>query len=569
MDEVVVLSEGSGRFLLAPGIDTRVISSDEIAALQVNAISELLETVSSLTLTERGTPGSQADLSIRGASPEGVLLLINGIRAQDPQTGHFLMDIPLDIDTVERVEILAGGGSTLYGSDASGGIVNIVTRTDGSQGGGLSFGSFGGRRASGTLSAGEGKGAFTAGARWGRSDGDAEGTDLEYSGADVSGRWNDEHWNVRWNAGVAEKRFGAQGFYGDYPSFEEVMTLQAGVNALRTIDEFSVVRLRLGGRGHRDEFTLIRSNPGYYRNTHFNRGITVGGEYSRVLRGHGSLVLGAEAERIGITSGKLGNRSDGSAALYGEYSGKFQRNEYSLSLRLDRGYGNERVISPGVGVQIPLSGPYRLRMRLDRSFRVPTYTERFYNDPANRGNPDLHAEHSTSAEAGLNRDTARSSAGASLFATRASRVIDWVRDPGETAWSAVNHGRLLTVGGELSCAVRFTGGWRVRGSATLLRQTVRGRRGTESKYVLNPAEETLAAVFSGPLASGMAGSLAVRYERMRSGGSRTPVDVRLMRRFEAFSLRGSLRNLGNERYEEIPGLRAPGRSYQLEMEFAR
>jgi iron complex outermembrane receptor protein len=218
---------------------------------------------------------------------------------------------------------------------------------------------------------------------------------------------------------------------------------------------------------------------------------------------------------------------------------------------------------------LPLSDVYTLRIRLERSFRAPNYTELYYSDPANQGNPGLGTERSTSAEAGLNRVTARSTGGGTLFAVRTTRIIDWVREPGETVWTAANHGRLLITGAEMSYAVRFYRDWRLQGNATFLRQWVRGRQGHESKYVLNPAEETVTAMLSGALAVQLDGVLAVRYEKMHSGDVRTPVDLRIARRFGVIFARASARNIGNERYEEIPGLRAPGRRYRLELEYTR
>ena len=86
--------------------------------------------MASIDITSKGTPGSQADISMRGSSFEGVLVMVNGITVRDPQTGHFSLDIPVRLESVERVEVLRGGGSAMYGSSAAGGIVNIVTRTD-------------------------------------------------------------------------------------------------------------------------------------------------------------------------------------------------------------------------------------------------------------------------------------------------------------------------------------------------------------------------------------------------------------------------------------------------------
>ena len=75
--------------------------------------------------------GWTADLSIRGSTFEQVLVLVDGVRMSDPQTGHFDLDLAVPLERVERIEILRGPASAVYGADALGGVVNVVTR-DGS-----------------------------------------------------------------------------------------------------------------------------------------------------------------------------------------------------------------------------------------------------------------------------------------------------------------------------------------------------------------------------------------------------------------------------------------------------
>src|ERR1044071_921159 len=95
-------------------------------ALVLNTLVDLLQLDPSLDLRQRAPDGVQADLSIRGASFGQTLVLLNGQRLNDAQSGHHNLDIPVPLDNVARIEILRGSGSTLYGSDAAGGVVNII-----------------------------------------------------------------------------------------------------------------------------------------------------------------------------------------------------------------------------------------------------------------------------------------------------------------------------------------------------------------------------------------------------------------------------------------------------------
>ena len=81
----------------------------------------------SIDLRQRAPNGVQGDLSIRGSTFGQTLVLINGMRVDDVQSGHHNMDQPIPIPSVERIEVLRGAGSTLYGADAVGGAINIIT----------------------------------------------------------------------------------------------------------------------------------------------------------------------------------------------------------------------------------------------------------------------------------------------------------------------------------------------------------------------------------------------------------------------------------------------------------
>ncbi len=88
---------------------------------------DMLTSDSSIDLEQRAPGGVQADLSIRGANFEQSLVLLNGLRMNDAQSGHHDMDLPVSLEAVSRVEVLHGAGSTLYGADAAGGAVNFIT----------------------------------------------------------------------------------------------------------------------------------------------------------------------------------------------------------------------------------------------------------------------------------------------------------------------------------------------------------------------------------------------------------------------------------------------------------
>ena len=107
-----------------------VISKNEIQNAPIQSIEDLLEYAVNIDLRQRGIDGIQSDVSIRGGSFEQVLILINGIKINDPQTGHHSMNIPVSIQQIEKIEILTGGGTRIYGNYAYTGVINIITKKE-------------------------------------------------------------------------------------------------------------------------------------------------------------------------------------------------------------------------------------------------------------------------------------------------------------------------------------------------------------------------------------------------------------------------------------------------------
>ncbi|HEX4935598.1 MAG TPA: TonB-dependent receptor plug domain-containing protein, partial [Gemmatimonadaceae bacterium] len=102
------------------------IGREAIDRLPARTVTDLLEMAFGADVQRRSP--AQADLAIRGSSLGQVLVLVNGVRVSDLQTGHFDLDLAVPLDAVARIEILRGPGATLYGPDAIGGVVNVVTR---------------------------------------------------------------------------------------------------------------------------------------------------------------------------------------------------------------------------------------------------------------------------------------------------------------------------------------------------------------------------------------------------------------------------------------------------------
>jgi len=220
-----------------------------------------------------------------------------------------------------------------------------------------------------------------------------------------------------------------------------------------------------------------------------------------------------------------------------------------------------------LGWVLPLDDKIKVKIRAEKSFRSPTYTELFYESPANMGSPELKSEHALNISAGFDIKGNDAEYGIFIFGRKSTDVIDWVKNSGEDIWKVANHGSLVTNGVEIKGQFAILGKWNSSINAMILTQSVKRRKGIISKYSLNPLDKTVTATITGPLFAKSNCSLITRYEEELRGGSRTPVTVRIARNFGKLKTVFSIRNVFNERYEEIPGLPAPGRWFNFRMEY--
>ena len=93
-----------------------VITKEQIQQMPAQTIDDILKFALNVDVRQRGDFNVQSDISIRGGSNEETLILLNGVKINDPQTGHYNINIPVDINDIERIEILEGPGARIFAS---------------------------------------------------------------------------------------------------------------------------------------------------------------------------------------------------------------------------------------------------------------------------------------------------------------------------------------------------------------------------------------------------------------------------------------------------------------------
>lgn len=565
-----------------------VIDREALDALPVRSVQDALEYALGVDVRRRGPHGVQGDIGIRGGTFEQTLILVDGFKVSDPQTGHHNLDLPLNLSDIERIEVLRGPGSRVHGPGAFSGAVNIITRsavgTEAAAGGAFGENSFSEGEASISFPALGVANRFS----FGRSEsaGYMENTDFAIG-------------NLAWNAAVpaggekihftlgrTEKEFGANGFYSSsYPwQWEATETTFLGA---RTGFDLGGIRVepRVYWRRHDDDFILDRTRPDWYRNLHTTD--VYGAEFQSTFESaHGVTAVGGEIGREAIESSSLGDHQRSRGGVFVEH--RLQAGE---RLTLVGGafayhysdWGWE--VWPGLDAGWRLGEHASLYASVERSFRVPTYTELYYDSPANVGNPDLQPEEAWTYETGTKWGGGMVEGNAALFHREGENLIDWTRASEDEPWQVRNVAKMDATGIETALALlprRTLEDFpvsRVRLSFAYL-DTDREQGELESRYVFNHLERQLILdighdwSFVAPRGGRLAGTLGrleqswqVRSEDRAGQESYLLVDTRLAWRASAnrlsllsrleFFVEGT--NLFDTDYLEAGSIPMPGR----------
>jgi iron complex outermembrane receptor protein len=452
---------------------------------------------SSVQVQGRAPNGVQGDLSIRGGSPGQTLILLNGIRLSDAQSAHHNLDIPVPLDAVERVEILRGSGSTLYGSDAVGGVVNIITRPN-TESKTLEmrlragYGTFGTNEESGFLS-------FTHGLlsqrfSFERELSDGFRDDREYRNLALgSESWLTTRLGLtRVFLSALDRPFGADQFYGNFNSWERTKTWLATVS--QDLGKHTI--FSLGYRRHTDLYELLRDDPEFYTNRHEDETWDIALRRQDTIRRSVRIFYGAEGLSDHVQSNNLGVHSRKRGALYGDVDIRpWHRFSLSAGLRQEF-YGRAQTISvPAVSAGYWLSSKAKLRGSVTRAFRLPNYTDLYYHDPANIGNPNLRPENAMNYEGGLDWYPATHwRASFTGFSRREKDDIDYIRANPSDIWAATNFDRLTFTGWEGSLAWSLPHSQTASIEYTGLHGAKAALNGYQSKYVFNyPTQQAVIA----------------------------------------------------------------------------
>ncbi len=530
------------------------VTGDDLARLGIAHVADALRLVAGVDVRARGPHDVQTDFSVRGATFGQQLVLVDGLRLNDSQSGHHNGDIPTPLVAIDRIEVVPGGGSGVHGADALGGTINVLTRRDPHAILRATVGQHGLVTGQASLSGRWVPASWTV-AGWGsRSSGFTFDRDFALGGVSARGRAG-RGWLL--DLRHQRKAFGANGFYGPSPSKEWTDQTLGAVVWRRSAGSW-YGEATVAWRNHGDHFRWDINRPGFAENRHRTNAVSVEAKAHRDLGAGVRLAAGTGGGSDWVRSTNLGDHDYQRAHAFVELQTPVgTRGAVAGSVRFD-GYSTfGRSWSPALSAGVWITPAVRVRASAARAFRVPTFTELYYRDPSNLGRSDLAAERGWSLDGGLDWTSGGWTIGATPFVRWDENVIDWVRPTPADVWRSTNVRDVTSRGLETAATRRWLETF-VRGHYTYLEVSAPALS-LLSKYVLEYPTHVIGVSLAGPLPGRLRTGLTVDHRRRLDGQVYTLVGARIARPVGRAEISVEGTNLLNERYHEVAGVAMPGR----------
>ena len=442
LNPVTVTATISGLKAASTGRNIMVVQGSEISALPVHTLDELLRYLPGIEIQARGPKGSQSDIVMRGGTFQQVLVIVDGLRLNDPNTGHFNGYIPIVPSAIERIEILKGASSAIYGSDAVGGVIHIITKTykniqsKNEAVAAISGGEYGWYNVHAGVYAKHHNTAVSAGILTTNANGQQQrGTTGFFNNqtisASVSHQFN-KYWRMQFSSSLDNRKFGAQNFYTTFLSDTAKEQVQTFWNRLQLANtknkhQFS---LNVGYKNLKDQYQY---NSISSKNESTSKLLQILALYEYEMNEKNNFVVGMQHQNRSIES------NDRGVHAVQQFAGFFiWKNEGikhvniapAIRLDWDKNAGTEIVPQLNVSYQVK---QIQLRANIGKTIRQADFTEQYNNynktlvTSGRIGNPNLAAEKSLSYEIGADVFSIKNlKIATSVFRKEYSKLIDWV-----------------------------------------------------------------------------------------------------------------------------------------------
>ena len=430
------------------GKNITIINAKELENFAFNSIDDLLKIIPSLEIQSRGGFGNQSDIVLRGSTFNQTLVLLDGMRVNDPLTGHFSMYIPITISDIHQIEIIRGGASSIYGPDAVGGVINIVTKSFtniGKENEVIIGDKLGQNNLTNKylfISKNTNNKSFsTLSINKIKSDGqelyDGIYSFFDHNTISISSRFEvDDQLSLAFRTTYDKRYFNSQYYYtrSAYDLSNETVEklwVQGKVNY--KLNEDQMIDVNLSIQSVDDVYIFNPAFPSYENQTNL-----INGRISYLINTKESiLTFGSDWQKRGMTSIDRGDHQDYYIGGFINYMKTWKGINLNPSFRMDYNEHYGFQLCPQFNINYKIKS-INIRASAGRTIRSADFTERYYNNNysgelssgRNIGNPELNAEKTLNYEFGLDiKKSKLFQINNTLFYRSSSDLIDWVLTP--------------------------------------------------------------------------------------------------------------------------------------------
>lgn len=551
-----------------------VVTAKQIRDEGAQSVVDVLRLVPGAVVTQNGQTGSLANAHLRGTSTSQVLVLVDGQRLSSSAFGGTADLSKIPVSDVARVEVIRGPVSSLYGSDAIGGVINIITKKPTGSRGEVKLGYGDNQRQSRYMMVGGGdqNTAWQLTTDFPVYSGTVANSD--YSGTDIAGRVdlnNLKGWELSLRGDGYHDTLGLPGSVG-FPSPNDHQWWDRG--------SFDISAKRAMGAGQLElhaytiDQKLKELNPDYFTNTLIT-GTTRATEATyRLTRGNQSWVFGGELRGEDYTDveGGLVQADKGitNRALFAQDRIVLNKTTDALvGARLDDHSVAGNKVTPRLGINRAISDKTHMRASYSAGFRAPSLVDLYYNNFGTVGNPNLKPEQSHQYELGVNAQLGADTLDVALFTNSVTDQITWQSAATvENPWAGtfMNVDRARQRGMELSWDHPLKGSMHLNMFYTYIdaRNLTNGTRLSGIPYnqigaTLSSKVKTWSMALTGRCTSD-------RHYGVSKVDGKPVLDFTVTRQTDKpTNPYLIIRNLTNAAYEEVAGYRAEGRSFEVGM----
>jgi len=535
-----------------------IISQEDIKKSATTNLAEVLQQVSGVDIRRRGTAGMQADLYIRGGSFDQTLLLVDGIKMDNAQTGHHTMNMALPIEVIERVEVIKGPAARVFGQNAFTGAVNIVTKKNmpdvvSAQ---VQVGSYKQLNAGVTIGSQLKNSSHIVHFSRNTSDGYRHNTDYDNQNYFIKSSFNTNQNPISLIASFQERKFGANGFYASSTAIDQYEETQASLIAVSTElkKDNLTLKPKLYWNRNQDMYVFVRQDPSIYRNLHQTNkiGAAIDASYNSNL---GITGFGVDVAKVFLSSNNLGSRNRFMTTLFLEHRFSFANDKLDITPGVAVTYFSDFKMHafPGLDIGYKLNGDLKIYGNIGYTYRVPTYTDLFYSSPAELGNENLDPEEAIAEELGIKFNKGSFNLSFAAFNRDSRKLIDYVKENETDLWQATNIRNLNTKGIEFNAVYGFKLGsfnQNLKAGYTFLEDDLKAVSSNFSRYSINSLKHHATASLQTQFLKNLSQNIIYKYAERTVGESYAVVDASVNLTVKSLEFSLIANNIFNTEYTE-------------------